>query len=163
MAILGFELDEIQQLIILMDQQHLKELVLEENGKYIRLRGPNPKPAHVSPAQQIAALPARLQIASADVSLKVPATRVDDANLVSLVSPMVGVFYRSEKPGAPSMVNVGDHVSVEQTVGILEAMKVFSEFKSEHEGVIVKIPVADGRLVHTGDVLMVLRKDQAGS
>ncbi len=162
MAILGFELEEIQQLITLMDQQQLKELVLEEDGRYIRLRGFHFKPAQVASPQPLVHQSARLQIGSSELP-QLPAARPDEGNLVSLVSPMVGVFYRSEKPGAPAMVNVGDHVSVDQTVGILEAMKVFSEFKSEHEGVIVKIPVADGRLVHTGDVLMVLRKDQAGS
>ncbi len=162
MAILGFELDEIQQLITLMDEQQLKELVLEEDGRYIRLRGVNNKPVHAAVVKQLVQPQARLQLAAPDVP-QLPPARSDDGNLVTLVSPMVGVFYRSEKPGAPAMVNVGDHVSVDQTVGILEAMKVFSEFKSEHEGVIVKIPVADGRLVHTGDVLMVLRKDQASS
>ncbi len=72
---------------------------------------------------------------------------------------MMGVFYRAEKAGAAPLVNVGDRVSIGQTVGILEAMKVFSEFKAEHAGIIASIPAQDGQLVQAGAPLVVLRKD----
>ena len=72
---------------------------------------------------------------------------------------MVGVFYRAEKAGAPPLVSVGDRVEIGQTVGVLEAMKVFSEFKAEHAGVIVSIPAQDGVLVQAGTPLLVLKKD----
>ena len=49
-------------------------------------------------------------------------------------SPMVGVFYRSSSPGAPAFVEVGDVVTVGQTLCLLEAMKLFNELKAEQEG-----------------------------
>jgi oxaloacetate decarboxylase (Na+ extruding) subunit alpha len=66
------------------------------------------------------------------------ATAVAGANVndgvVRVTSPMVGVFYRSPNPGSPPFVDVGDAVSVGQTLCLLEAMKLFNELKSEVAG-----------------------------
>ncbi len=71
---------------------------------------------------------------------------------------MMGMFYRSEKPGGPPLVSVGQSVSIGQAIGIIEAMKIFSEVLAEHAGVVVAVPATDGELVHAGAPLVVLRK-----
>ncbi len=162
MAILGFELEEIAHLIALVESQGLEELVCEEEGRYIRIRGPR----RIKPARPDA-------FGSASIEPSTPRKRQTIAipppkNLapeglppdhVALVSPMVGVFYRAEKPGAPPLVHVGDQVAVDQTVAIIEAMKVFSEFKAEYAGVVVAIPAEDGQLVQIGMPLIILKKE----
>lgn len=65
----------------------------------------------------------------------------DEANYVSVKSPMIGTFYRAPNPETPVFVNVGDKISVGQTVCIIEAMKLFNEIESEVSGTIVKILV----------------------
>ena len=75
-----------------------------------------------------------------------------------LVSPMVGVFYRSGKPGDPPLVEIGQVVAKDQPIGIIEAMKIFSEIPAEHSGIVVAVPAEDGQLVEAGTPLVILRK-----
>jgi acetyl-CoA carboxylase biotin carboxyl carrier protein len=66
---------------------------------------------------------------------------------------MVGTFYRSPAPEAPTFVEVGDSVRPGQTLCILEAMKLMNELEAEVGGVIRKILVENGQPVEYGQVL----------
>ena len=81
---------------------------------------------------------------------------VDESHLFRIESPMTGVFYRTPAPDEPSYVEVGDEIEEGQTIGLIEAMKVFSEVPSEVSGRVVDIPAAGGKLVQAGDVLVVV-------
>jgi len=70
-----------------------------------------------------------------------------------LTSPMVGTFYIRSSPDAAPMVNVGDTISIGQTLCIIEAMKVMNEIKAEKSGTISAIVAEDGAPVQFGDVL----------
>lgn len=70
-----------------------------------------------------------------------------------LTSPMVGTFYLRSSPDAPPLVNVGDSISVGQTLCIIEAMKVMNEIKAEKSGTVSAIIAEDGAPVQFGDVL----------
>ncbi len=70
-----------------------------------------------------------------------------------VTSPMVGTFYRSPAPEAPTFVEVGDSVRPGQTLCILEAMKLMNELEAEVGGVIRKILVENGQPVEYGQVL----------
>lgn len=72
----------------------------------------------------------------------------------ALHAPLTGTFYRAGSPDAPPMVEVGDTVEEGQPVGLIEAMKVFSEVAADRPGVIVEITAQNGKLVQHGDVLM---------
>ncbi len=161
MAILGFELEEIARLISLVETGELSELIHEEDGRYLRIRGPRPdKPQRefaAAPVSTTATAPPPTAIRARAITPPPPVAPAKDQ--VILESPMMGIFYRAEKPGAPPLVHIGDHISVGQTVGIIEAMKVFSEFKAEQSGVIVAIPAQDGQLVQAQAPLFILRKD----
>lgn len=75
---------------------------------------------------------------------------------VRIEAPIMGTFYRSASPTDPPFVEVGDSVEVGQAVGLIEAMKVFSEVNSEVAGVVREIPVANRSQVLPGDALMIL-------
>ena len=66
---------------------------------------------------------------------------------------MVGIFYRSSSPGSPAFVEVGDVVTVGQTLCLLEAMKLFNELKAEVEGTVRAIYVESGEPVEYGQLL----------
>ncbi|MBN8461069.1 MAG: acetyl-CoA carboxylase biotin carboxyl carrier protein, partial [Verrucomicrobia bacterium] len=70
-----------------------------------------------------------------------------------ITSPMVGTFYSRSSPEAPAYVNVGDSVSVGQTLCIIEAMKVMNEIKAEKSGTILAVVAEEGAPVQFGDVL----------
>ena len=168
MALFGFELEEIARLVALVEAQGLDEFIFEEEGRYLRVRGLRAaKAAKPTAPESLADTFARPEApASRPASPRraLPpggkkAAPVPAPDQVVLESPMMGVFYRAEKPGAPPLVNVGDRIAVGQTVGVLEAMKVFSEFKADYAGVIASIPAKDGELVQAGAPLFYLSKE----
>ena len=66
------------------------------------------------------------------------------SNLIEVKSPMIGTFYRAANPESDAFVNIGDSISVGQTVCIVEAMKLFNEIETEVSGKVVKVLVDDG-------------------
>ena len=70
---------------------------------------------------------------------------------------MVGTFYRSPSPGAPSFIEVGQSVAKGQTLCIIEAMKLMNEIDSEYEGEITNVYVENGQPVQYGEPLFTLR------
>ena len=158
MAILGFELDEISKQIKLLEDSGLDEICIVEETRYLRVKGPSRQAA--APVY-VAAPPAAAPAAPRALPPGAPiaAAPAADENQIVLSSPMMGMFYRAEKPGAPPLVTVGQHVSVGQPIGIIEAMKIFSEVLAEQSGVVVSVPVDDGTLVQAGAPLVILRKE----
>ena len=76
------------------------------------------------------------------------------SDLVDIISPMVGTFYRAAAPGEDPFVEVGNNITVGQTICILEAMKLMNEIESEFNAEIVEILVENGTPVEFGQVLM---------
>nr|QCI06622.1 acetyl-CoA carboxylase, biotin carboxyl carrier protein [Erythroglossum lusitanicum] len=75
----------------------------------------------------------------------------------TIVSPMVGTFYRSPAPNEPVFIEKNDIVQKKQTVCIIEAMKLMNEIEAEISGEIVEILVNDGDIVDCGQALMKLK------
>lgn len=78
-----------------------------------------------------------------------------EGNMVT--SPLVGTFYDSSAPDAPSYVKVGDTVKKGQILGIIEAMKLMNEIESEYDGTIVSILVNNEQVVEYGQPLFVIQ------
>ena len=76
------------------------------------------------------------------------------SDLIDVISPMVGTFYRAAAPDEEPFVEVGNNVKVGQTICILEAMKLMNEIESEFNAEIVEILVENGTPVEFGQVLM---------
>ena len=62
-------------------------------------------------------------------------------------APLTGIFYAAATPGADPMISVGQTISVGQPIGLIEAMKLFNEIKSDKAGRVVRIVAENGRLV----------------
>lgn len=79
---------------------------------------------------------------------------------VSIISPMVGTFYRAAAPDEPPFVAVGDRIKVGQTVCIIEAMKLMNEIDADEvSGQVMEILVQNGEPVEYGQVLMRINPD----
>ena len=73
-----------------------------------------------------------------------------------VTSPMVGTFYAGSSPEAPPFVKVGDVVTRETVIGIVEAMKVMNEIKAGRDGVVTEIYIGNGVPVEFGTKLLKL-------
>lgn len=82
-----------------------------------------------------------------------PGSRVNSAHLRDISSPMVGTFYTAASPESPPYVAVGQEVSEETVVCIIEAMKVMNEIKAECRGIVAEIVAENGKPVQFGQPL----------
>ncbi len=80
-----------------------------------------------------------------------------DSDLVSVRAPLIGTFYRSPEPGGPPYVEIGSPVEVGQTIGLVEAMKVFSAVSSSAQGTVEAFLVADLDVVQYGQEICRVR------
>ena len=82
-----------------------------------------------------------------------PAKPVAAPNVIKVLAPLTGVFYRSPSPDAAAFVEVGDRVAVGDVICVLEAMKLFNEIQSDDAGTIVRVVPGNGELVSQGEEL----------
>ena len=80
--------------------------------------------------------------------------------MVVVTAPMVGTFYRASEPGAEPFVKVGSRVQANDTVCIIEVMKLMNALGAEAAGVVVDVLVADGQTVEYGQPLIVIDPTQ---
>ncbi len=143
------KITEIQDLIKFVAKSGVNEVELETKEIKIVIKTNNGKAVVqtmvAAPVMQHATAPAQeLVAAPAAASSAPPASgSKDDANLITIKSPMIGTFYRSGGPDKPAFINVGDEINVGKTVCIIEAMKLFNEIESDIKGKIVKVLVND--------------------
>lgn len=102
----------------------------------------------------IALAQAPAPVASSEVAPAAAPAPAD--NHLIIKSPMIGTFYRSANPESPSFAEVGDKITVGQTVCIVEAMKLFNEIESEVSGTIVKVLVENSTPVEYDQPLFVV-------
>ena len=154
------DLDLLKKLIDLMNANDLLELEVVEEGTKIRLKKiyeggariiPMPMPAQSGTAA-IQAAPA----AGAPPPAGGSAITGSIKGKHIIKSPMVGTFYRSPNPESPAYVEVGDRVTPETTVCILEAMKVLNEIHAEIQGSILEILVQNGQTIEYGQPLFLI-------
>lgn len=141
----------IKQLVKLMTDNDLIELDLEDEGQKIRLRRGSDQPAFVT-----AAPPSAPAVAPAAPVAATPATSAAEEGTF-IRSPMVGSFYAASSPDAEPFVKVGDTVSADSVVCIVEAMKVFNEIQAEVKGTIAEILVENGQAVEFDQPLFRLK------
>ncbi|SDG07263.1 biotin carboxyl carrier protein [Fontibacillus panacisegetis] len=162
-----FNLDEIKELIELLDKTSVHELEIENEGSRISIRKPGKseivqvQPTLVASAvAPVTAAPSPVEAASQAVAgSNAPAVVDQTAGLHTIVSPMVGTFYRSASPEANAFVNIGDRVGEKTTVCIIEAMKLMNELEAEVKGEIVNVLVENGQLVEYGQPLFLVKPE----
>lgn len=158
------ELKEIKQIVDLMSKNGLSEFQLEKDKFKIHLKKQGSEQVQVitTPAPAAAA-PAALPSAAAPGLPSLPAAPAPAAEapvadeLPTINSPMVGTFYQSPSPESPAYIKVGDSVTEDSVVCIVEAMKVMNEIKAEMKGTIVEILAENGKPVEFGKPLFKVR------
>jgi acetyl-CoA carboxylase biotin carboxyl carrier protein len=146
---------EIQDLIKFVAKSGVSEVEIEDKDFKITIKTPPHKkgkfivdaPSVVQmqvPGAPMMTAPTQEFAAAAPIA-EVPASEEsDDSKYIAIKSPMIGTFYRKPSPDKANFVSVGDDVSEDTVVCMIEAMKLFNEIESEITGKIVKILLDDG-------------------
>lgn len=167
------KVQEIRELIKLIDQSSIDELTYEEDGAKIKLKKNNTEGKRLVPrndfeeqanpvvvTEQPKSNPQAVQVEQVkEVAQQTDTNNEVDTNLHKIESPMVGTFYSSPSPEEPSYVKVGDKVSKNSIVCIVEAMKLFNEIEAEVNGEIVEVLVENGQLVEYGQPLFLVKTE----
>lgn len=134
--------ETIRALVRLMEENGLTELTVEDEDFSVTLKADGVAPTVVAPLPAPATAP--------------EATPDDGLPRAYIRAPMTGTFYRAPSPTEHPFIEVGDHVEVGQVIGLIEAMKVFSEVPADVAGRVVEIPARNGELVHQDQTLVVV-------
>ena len=158
---------EIKDLIEFLIEKEIAEFELERGDVKLRIKRTSEAPSvahYVHPAQPVGGMgtPVAGHVASAPaphVAAEAPAPKpeVDDADLFTVKSPIVGTYYEAPSPGSPPFSKVGDEVKIGQVLCIIEAMKLMNEIEAEAAGTIAKILVKNGQPVEYGQPLFLIK------
>lgn len=165
---MNIDLEQIRNLLAVVSSTDITELTIEFGDHRITVKKggvvhhisadlPAAAMAVAAPPKQVAPISFEPKQESAPAPREAaPEPPANASNLVPVTSPMVGTFYRAGSPTSSPFVNVGDHISVGQTVCIIEAMKLMNDMPSEVSGKIVKVCVDNGTTVEYGQQLFLV-------
>lgn len=168
------KVQEIREIIRLIDQSTISEFTYENEGTVISLKKngnvsvesvaaqapvvTETKPTPQNNGQKTVSAPT--QAGDKQSEKKAPSENGNDLSQYHKIeSPMVGTFYAAPSPDDPPYVKVGDKVTEESIVCIVEAMKLFNEIEAEVNGEIVEILVENGQLVEYGQPLFLVKPE----
>jgi len=154
------DLKDIKELIALMRKNDLSVFKMEKEGFKITLKkGTDFQPviATAAPVALPAPAPAPVAAALTSAALPTPPLSKEPNNLLEITSPMVGTFYSAPSPESPPYVTIGQEVTEDTVVCLIEAMKVMNEIKAEVRGVIAEVIAENGKPVQFGQVLFTVK------
>ncbi len=147
------DVKELKRLLESVKESGISELVLETGDYKLSVkRGGEPAaptPVAQAPAPQQDALPAAAPLPAAFA----PTPAAPASHLTEVTAPIVGTFYASPGPDAPTFVKVGDRVQAGTVLCIIEAMKLMNEIEAEAAGVVREVLVRDTEPVEYGQTL----------
>jgi acetyl-CoA carboxylase biotin carboxyl carrier protein len=154
------DLRKLKTLIDLVSESGISELEVSEGEDKVKIVNARHSG---SAASSPAAMPMNTMVMPTPIQQEIPAASAATAPEANAApegfvqkSPMVGTFYRSPNPEAPAFVNVGDTVTIGQTLCIIEAMKLLNEIESEKAGVIKQILCENGQGVEFDQPLFII-------
>jgi acetyl-CoA carboxylase biotin carboxyl carrier protein len=130
----------------LLERSDLTELEVEAGGTALVLR----KPAavgHLVGGAAVAAPASAPATAATGPASSPPDAMPSAPSRPAVVAPLTGIWYGSPAPGSAPFVEAGREVAVGQVVGLIEAMKLFNEIKSDLAGRVVRVVPESGALV----------------
>jgi acetyl-CoA carboxylase biotin carboxyl carrier protein len=151
--------DDVKKILEIVDaSEHLQDLELVHAGFRLHVRrGGGAEHASVQ-ERSASAAPASVKPApspspGATAPAREPAIAPGE---IAIRAPMLGTFYRSSAPGEPPFVEIGKRVGADDTVCLIEVMKLFSSIKAGVDGVVTRILAENGSMVEFDQMLIVI-------
>jgi len=151
--------EDVERILRIIDEaKHLEELDLVYGDFRLHIRRNASGERSIAPSADspAPAAPARAPAAPAK-----PAARPVPAGMVAIRAPMLGTFYRSPSPGEKPFVEVGQSVKADDTVCLIEVMKLFNSIKAGVDGRIAEIRAENAALVEYNEVLILIEPAKA--
>ncbi len=152
------DLRKIKKLIDLLEESNLAELEIKEGEEVVRLsrvpRNAAPAPATATATAPATLAPVTAPPAASDITTTPAAEALPAGHVVK--APMVGTFYASASPGTPAFVKIGQQVKAGETLGIIEAMKMFNQIEADVAGTVQAILVENGQPVEFEEPMFVI-------
>jgi len=148
------DIRKVKKLIELLEASSVDEIEIKEGEESVRISRNTGAPIAMAaaPVPAAPAMPAPVAPASAPAPAPAPAVNTDDA----VKSPMVGTFYRSPSPEAPSFVEVGQSVRAGDVLCIVEAMKMMNQIEADRAGTVTAIHAENGEPVEFDQPLITI-------
>ncbi len=140
------ELEDLKDLIELLKDSDITELQLEKEGTKVKIKREKLLSSIEMPVHKSKVFQEKI----------IGEIEEETQRLVTVTSPIVGIFYRSPSPEAAPFVEVGQKVSKGQVLCIVEAMKLMNEIESDIDGIVVKALVENGQPVEYGEPLFLI-------
>ncbi len=135
------DIKEIQNLIKFVAKSGASEVKLEMEDIKITIKtGGKDRLETTTIVQQHPGLVQSAPVVQAPI---VESAATENANFVTVKSPIIGTFYRKASPDKPTFIEIGQEIKEGDVLCVIEAMKLFNEIESEVQGKIVKILVDD--------------------
>ena len=153
------DIKEIRSLIDLMKKNGVAVFKMEKEGFKITLKtsGAPGSPQYISTQPLVQwSEPAAQPLAIAEAAPAAPVAAPASGG-IEVKSPMVGTFYGSPSPESPAFISVGQEITPDTVVCIIEAMKVMNEVKAEVSGTVTEICAENGKPVQFGQALFRLK------
>ena len=153
------KLKELRELVDFLKENGIAEFDMERTDLKVRIKfagAAGASAADLAQAQQLAAS-ATGSVSSPGAATAEQPAAADSEKLHEVTSPIVGTFYDSPSPGAPTFVKVGDQVEIGQVLCIVEAMKLMNEIECDVAGEIVQRIATTGQPVEFGQPLFAIR------
>ena len=150
------DIRKVKKLIELLEASSVDEIEIKEGEESVRISRNTGAPVAMAaaPMPVAPAIPAIPAPAAAAVAAPAPAPVADTDNAVK--SPMVGTFYRSPSPDAPSFVEVGQSVRAGDVLCIVEAMKMMNQIEADRAGTVTAIHAENGEPVEFDQPLITI-------
>ena len=151
------DIRKVKKLIELLEESQVAEIEIHEGEESVRIsRMPTSVPAPAVIQAAPAAIPAAATAAAPVAEAATPAAEPAEPEGHKVTSPMVGTFYEAPSPGAKPFVEVGQKVSVGDTLCIVEAMKMLNQIEADKAGKVTARLVENGQPVEFGQSLFVI-------
>jgi len=158
--------DDVLHILKLIDESKFDYFQLEvgelkiivSKGEPLPLPGAAPQPAAAAPASNPVAAPANPAPTPAAAPVaQTPKPSAIPEGMLPVTAPLLGTFYVAPEPGAPPFVKVGQQVTEDTTVGLIEVMKVFNSVRAGVKGAIVEVVAQNGQFVEFGQTLFIIK------
>jgi acetyl-CoA carboxylase biotin carboxyl carrier protein len=137
----------VDRLGVLLERSDLSELAVAAGGTRLVLRKPSALPGVAAGPTAAEAGAAATSSAPGSADAAAGSATASPPARPSVTAPLTGIWYGSPTPGSAPFVAAGRELAVGQVIGLIEAMKLFNEIKSDLAGRVVRVIPENGALV----------------